>query len=808
MHHLLSATPQRYRFGAFEADTRSAELRLNGEIVPIQDVPFRFLVALLERPGEVVSREQLRERIWPPDLHLDFEKSLDTAAFRLRHALGDSARNPLYVETLPGKGFRFLGEVLAETDAPAVPSPRESQLISALSAIARHWRISVTASALILAMVSVLAWHLVQESRVHWALTVALPEMTRLIEQQRIHAAFRLARQAERYLPGPPQIQALRRDFLIPVTIRTTPAGAQVFIKDYVDMDGAWELLGRTPLESVPVPRGELQWRIILPGYAPIESAFTPHLSTRSELVLDPLGSVPEGMVHVRVPAFLFHPGPMSSLLADYWIDKFDVTNREFKTFIDHGGYRDQRYWQHPFVRGGQTLSWEEALAQFRDTTGRPGPATWELGTYPEGQADFPVTGVSWYEAAAYASFAGKELPTVAHWRYAAGYALYTNCFHLSNFSGKGMARVGAYHGLGPFGTYDMAGNAKQWCLNAVGEKRYILGGAWNETAAMSVDPDARDPFDRSATFGFRCVKYQKPPAMELLGPYEWFQRDYSREKPVGDDVFHIYQRLYLYQPFNLDAKVVAVDASKPNWRMETVSFRAAYGNERVTAYLFLPNNAKPPFQTVVYFPSGTDFGLDSSKTLDLKFIEFLIRSGRALLYPVYQGTYERQIRRVWTFDGLSGLNIIIQDAKDLKCSLDYLETRPDIDRERLAFFGLGRGAWWGPIFTAVEQRFKASILFYGGLAPFKLQPEADPLNFAPRVLVPTLMVNGQEDFIFPKETSQLPLFHLLGTVARDKRHVVFEGGFMPGNWQGQVKEALDWLDHYLGPPPGPVPSP
>ena len=81
------------------------------------------------------------------------------------------------------------------------------------------------------------------------------------------------------------------------------------------------------------------------------------------------------------------------------------------------------------------------------------------------------------------------------------------------------MARVGAYHGLGPFGTYDMAGNAKQWCLNAVGEKRFILGGAWNEQPYMFLETDAMDPFARSANFGFRCVKYQEPPAVALLGP-------------------------------------------------------------------------------------------------------------------------------------------------------------------------------------------------------------------------------------------------------------------------------------------------
>jgi dipeptidyl aminopeptidase/acylaminoacyl peptidase len=295
---------------------------------------------------------------------------------------------------------------------------------------------------------------------------------------------------------------------------------------------------------------------------------------------------------------------------------------------------------------------------------------------------------------------------------------------------------------------------------------------------------------------------------VELLSPIGRRVRDYSWEKPVGDDVFNVYQRLYGYDLFNLDAKVVTVDAFAPNWRMETVSFRAAYGNERVTAYLFLPNNAKPPFQTVVYFPTRTALVLPSSKTLEINNIEFLIRSGRAVLYPVYQGTYERRIQGSISWGGLSYLSLVIQEAKDLRRSLDYLETRPDIDRGRLAYFGVSYGAWLGPVFTAVEKRFKASILFGGGLSTGPVQPEWDPLNFAPRVWVPTLMMNGRYDFTFPLETAQLPLFHLLGTAARDKRHVLLEGGHIPGNWQGQMKEALDWLDHYLGLPAGPAPSP
>jgi formylglycine-generating enzyme required for sulfatase activity len=108
--------------------------------------------------------------------------------------------------------------------------------------------------------------------------------------------------------------------------------------------------------------------------------------------------------------------------LDDYWIDRYEVTNRQFKTFVDRGGYRSAQYWKVPFVGKTGPLSWAEAMARFGDATKRPGPATWELGSYAEGEDDLPVTGVSWYEAAAYAAFAGKDLPTVFHWRSAGGF--------------------------------------------------------------------------------------------------------------------------------------------------------------------------------------------------------------------------------------------------------------------------------------------------------------------------------------------------------------------------------------------------
>src|ERR1700694_689977 len=147
-------------------------------------------------------------------------------------------------------------------------------------------------------------------------------------------------------------------------------------------------------------------------------------------------------------------------------------------------------------------------MSRFLDATGRPGPATWELGAYPEGQANYPVGGVSWYEAAAYAEFAGRALPTLYHWFNAAGTGIFSDILRFSNFDRKGPAAVGSYQGVGPYGTFDMAGNLKEWCWNDDDGKRYLLGGAWNEPPYMFTDFDARPPFDRSPTNGFRCVKY------------------------------------------------------------------------------------------------------------------------------------------------------------------------------------------------------------------------------------------------------------------------------------------------------------
>ena len=201
--------------------------------------------------------------------------------------------------------------------------------------------------------------------------------------------------------------------------------------------------------------------------------------------------------------------GASAVKVPEFWLDRFEVTNRHYQDFVDAGGYGKPEFWQEPLVSDGKTLTWEQAMSVFRDKTGRPGPADWELGKYPEGKGDYPVTGVSWYEAAAYARFAGKRLPAYVEWQRAARTEwLYADALLVSNFSGKGLAPVGSYRGLDRFGTYDLFGNCKEWLWNEYRPgQRMVMGGAWDEAYYASMMTDEATPMERRANIGFRCAR-------------------------------------------------------------------------------------------------------------------------------------------------------------------------------------------------------------------------------------------------------------------------------------------------------------
>jgi dienelactone hydrolase len=276
--------------------------------------------------------------------------------------------------------------------------------------------------------------------------------------------------------------------------------------------------------------------------------------------------------------------------------------------------------------------------------------------------------------------------------------------------------------------------------------------------------------------------------------------RDFLAESPVPDDVFELYLRQFTYDKSPLDP-IIEEELEGPDYLRQEITFDAAYGGERMMAYLYLPTTGSPPYQTVVLFPGSGAIHRRSSESINLGRGDFVVKSGRAVLYPIYKGTYERggELDSDYPEETALYKDHVIMWGKDLSRSIDYLETREDIDTDRLAYYGLSWGGAMGGIMPAVEKRFKANVLYVAGMNFQRALPEVDQINYVPRVTQPTLMLNGELDFFFPTETSQQPMFELLGTPKEHKRRLVYPGGHSVPRTE-MIRETLAWLDRYLGP--------
>jgi dienelactone hydrolase len=641
-------------------------------------------------------------------------------------------------------------------------------------------------------------------------LVTGLDEIRRLVGEYDYPGANAIARELDGVISNDSVRESMWSEVSRELTLSTDPPGALAFRRDYTPADAEWEELGRTPVQVQRFPFGLSRVRFELEGYLPRETSdFSGRLAAAPPFLLDTEETLPRGMTRVSGgSAKIWAPGleQLDSLaLGDFFMDIHEVTNRDYKAFVDAGGYRDPACWTHPFVRDGRTLSFDEAAAGFTDQTGRPGPSGWDVGSYPAGEDDLPVGGISWYEAEAYACFVGKALPTVYHWYMAADPFSSNHVVPLSNYDGDGPAPVGQYAGVTRDGVFDMAGNVREWTRNADGESRYIQGGGWDDPEYAFNDAIASLALDRSPGNGIRLVQY--PDTTNLAAASAQIEkafRDYYAETPVSDEVFDVYRQMYAYDSTPLNAAVLSSDTTATYVR-ERIEMDAAYGGERLTAFLFRPRDegAAAPYQAVVYFPGSNDIYKRSYDDLSVGFLDFIFRSGRALIYPIYKGTFERGTDLQSDIQDESNLyrDHMIAWAQDLGRSIDYLETRTDIDADRLAYFGISWGGVLGGIMTAVEPRFKASVLVVGGLEMQATQPVADPFNFLPRVTVPTLMLNGRYDSFFPVETSQMPFFENLGTPDEDKKIIVTESNHFLLSYSANlaIRETLDWYDRYMG---------
>jgi dienelactone hydrolase len=442
-------------------------------------------------------------------------------------------------------------------------------------------------------------------------------------------------------------------------------------------------------------------------------------------------------------------------------------------------------------------------MTRLVDATGEPGPAGWEAGAYPPGEDDLPVAGVSWFEAAAYAAWAGKSLPTIFHWNRVAFTCASAQIIAQANLGGRGPVRVGSTHSMNRFGVRDLAGNVREWALNATTREgnRFLLGGGWNDPEYSFNDAWAQPPLDRSATNGFRCIRHVEPETnlANLTRAVELPFRDFLGEVPVPDAVFEFFLRQFHYDARPLGARIEA-DESTVVGRMQTVTFAAAYGGERMTAYLFLPEPARARHQVVLLFPGSNAIHTRVFNPWDVRRVDFLVRDGRAVVLPVYKGTYHRggDLHTDYPAETAQYRDFVVAWGRDLGRTIDYLASRDDLDATRIAYFGLSWGGAMGALMPAIEPRIRANVLYVAGLCFQRALPEADAIHYIRHVTQPTLMLNGELDFFFPAESSQKPMFELLGTPPEHKRRLTFRGGHSVPRAE-MIRETRVWLDRYLG---------
>ena len=366
----------------------------------------QVLVALGRQPGAVVSRDELIARCWAGRVVGD--DAIHRCIARLRR-LSDS-HGGFVVETVPKVGYRLIPEAQPAATAPvdeAFQRPRVTPRRIAVGAAA--------AVALGVLAFAALSWRSAGVERVEQDRSLA--QLLALAKNDQHAEAFRLALPLVKAgrLEQDPELRQVWQEISLPMKPLVAEDGATVYFKGYAEADGEWLEAGVTPfLHPIDAPRGTLRLRVTKPGFrteyfavanpGPFvlnDSAdgFNARRGAGIALPLVALGSVPDDMVviprtdiPVWVPGWTTdRQGSFKREIPQFLIARSEVTNRQFKEFIDAGGYDNPAYWEGlTFVENGQTLSWEEARTRFVDSTHRPGPAEWQLSTYPAVRSRIP----------------------------------------------------------------------------------------------------------------------------------------------------------------------------------------------------------------------------------------------------------------------------------------------------------------------------------------------------------------------------------------------------------------------------------
>ena len=588
-------------------------------------------------------------------------------------------------------------------------------------------------------------------------------------------------------------------------TIESNPINADVYYTRNSLDDNEEYYLGKTPIKNVRVPRGVIKLKFKKDGYrdrviitnfrwtAPFKS---PNLSKVNS---DKVVLIDSSTVNLAI-AGIVDTKPKE--LNAFYIDENEISNKDYYEFLNSPSYQNSKFWNELIKKHKIKRFFYNDVSKFLDNTGRNGPSTWSVGMYKENQENFPVLGISWFEALAYCEFRGKTLPNIYQWDKSAGMTSANFIIPGSNILKNSPVDIDAKTVRGYYGLKHVAGNAREWIYNTSGEKdKFILGGGYNDEVYLFNWVQSSDPYDRTETNGCRCANTVDK---ELIAGYEPIERptkDLSLLKPADKKTYEIYRSQYNYDKFELNPKIIESKINNSGYRVERIEFDS-FNNDKMQVLLYLPKNTTDPHKLIIWYPGSNTINQRSSEgVMDnlSKSRGFFIESGYALALPIFTSTFERGDGLINSIPNptINYRDHVITWGREMQITIDYLISRDDIDKENIAYFGTSWGGRLGGIMVAIENRFKTAILMVGGMRVQNKKPEADPLHFLPRVKIPVLMLNGRYDHFFPVETSQIPMYDFLGTDPKFKKHIIYDTGhYIPFN--DLVNESLNWLQIYL----------
>jgi len=694
----------------------------------------------------------------------------------------------------------------------------------------RARRIALAGLAAVLAL-TVVVWGVRRWANLRWA-QAQIARIEQLATEQKYFEAYDLAAQVKQYLSDDAHLAQLMPTIADQLSVTSEPGGARVSLTRFGTETA--ELIGTTPLNKHPIARGEYILRVEKDGYAKFERTITSVLTRAGNTLVPPdepnnfkiklvaADQIPDRMVLVPGGKYKLtsrtNPTNQTVELEDFYIDKYEVTNREYKEFITAGGYFNQQYWNHLVAKDGRAVATtvKEFTKEYKDRTGLPGPRSWLNQTFPEGKADHPVTDITWHEAAAYAAFRGKQLPTIFQWEKAArnglviyysGYALPWggveyggNVIGHANFSSNGTSPVNSFpFGMSPFGCFNMAGNVAEWCWNEVTDGFTVAGGSWKDAYYLFTDIGALPATHNSDRLGFRCVRNLP----ENKGDQGAMRIDTTKQipayAPTSEAHFQALLSHFRYDQTPLDAQVIETQETD-EWRREKISYNGG-GDERAFGYLYLPKSAKPPFQVLQFVPAGDVYQgfFTQAESVEMQVAPF-IKAGRAVWAVVFKGFKERETTS--GYDGYRWNTVkrreeVVRNATDLSRGLDYLATRNEVEVRLVTYYGYSAGAAEGLIYATVEPRYRAVVFIAGGLSPQSLKwiAEASPPNFIAHLKAPKLLLNGRYDEVHPLKTWVEPLHKLL---PEPKRLHLYDAGHTPP-LETIVPVVNAWLDETVG---------